>query len=77
MLTRSALALVPLAALLSPELAAQRKYDQAKMQKNFAEMQTHDWFKDGGWLLDFDAAKAKAEATGKPIFAYFTRTYAA
>ena len=76
LLTRPTLALLPLAALLAPELAAQRTYDQDEMTANYAEMKTHSWFTGGGWITDFDAAKAKAEATGKPIFAYFTRTYA-
>ncbi len=76
-LTRRGLALLPLAALLVPELAAQRTYDQEKMKASYAEMQTHSWFTGGGWITDFAAAKAKAKETGKPIFAYFTRTYAA
>jgi len=77
MLTQPSLALIPLLALLTPELAAQGKLDQEKMAANYAEMQSHSWFKDGGWVTDFDAAKAEAAKTGKPIFAYFTRTYAA
>ena len=75
--TRSLALLTLVAALVPTELAAQgRKLDQDKMQANFAEMQTHDWFTGGGWMLDFDEAKAAAKKTGKPIFAYFTRTYA-
>ncbi|MCA8948297.1 MAG: hypothetical protein KDE27_02270 [Planctomycetes bacterium] len=74
--TRSALALVPLACTLTPLAAQTREYDQEEMAKSFAEMQAEPWFENGGWLLDFDAAKAEAEKTGKPIFAYFTRTYA-
>jgi len=77
LLTRQSLVLIPLAALLAPELAAQdRTYDQEKMAANYAEMQTHSWFQDGGWMTDFDAAKARSAETGKPIFAYFTRSYA-
>jgi hypothetical protein len=30
----------------------------------------------GGWIVDYDAALAKAEAEKKMIFAYFTRSYA-
>ena len=60
---------------LAPAVEAQRSYPQEKMKANFADMQTHSWFTGGGWLLDFEAAKAKSKATGKPIFAYFTRTY--
>ena len=73
----SALALAPTLALLAPELAAQRTFDQDKMKANYAEMQEHQWFTGGAWITDFAAAKAKSEETGKPIFAYFTRTYAA
>lgn len=76
-LTRRSLALIPLVAILTTELSAQRTYDQDKMAANYAEMKTHAWFKDGSWVTDFDAAKAEAKKTGKPIFAYFTRTYAA
>ena len=74
-LIRSALALAPVLALLTPDAAAQRKFDQEKMKANYAEMQTHEWFTGGAWITDFAAAKAKAKETGKPIFAYFTRTY--
>ena len=76
LLTRPSFALLPLAALLVPELAAQNTYDQEKMAASYAEMQTHPWYTGGGWITDFDVAKAEAAKTGKPIFAYFTRTYA-
>jgi hypothetical protein len=46
------------------------------MAANYADMQTHEWFTGGGWITDFALAKAKSKETGKPIFAYFTRTYA-
>ena len=33
-------------------------------------------FLDGAkWITDFDAAKAAAKTTGKPIFAYFSRSF--
>lgn len=71
------LALTPMALIaLAQPLLAQRSYDQEKMKASYAEMQTHSWFTDGGWITDFDVAKATAKKTGKPIFAYFTRTYA-
>ena len=47
-----------------------------KMAANYADMQTHEWFTGGGWITDFDLAKEQSKKTGKPIFAYFTRTYA-
>ena len=74
-MTVRSLALLSLAGLLSPGLIAQQQLDQEKMKANYAEMQTHSWFTGGGWITDFAAAKAKAAETGKPIFAYFTRTY--
>ena len=61
-------------ALLAQGVDAQR--DQDKMRANFAAMQEHDWYTGGGWTTSFDAAKIEAKKTGKPIFAYFTRTYA-
>jgi hypothetical protein len=77
-MTTTALRLAPiLAASLSfaaPALTAQKS--QEELQAAFADMQTHAWYTGGGWTTDFDAAKARAKETGKPIFAYFTRTYA-
>ena len=35
------------------------------------------WFKAGPWITDYDKARAESKASGKPIFAYFTRSYAA
>jgi hypothetical protein len=34
------------------------------------------WLKSAPWITDYDKARAEAKATGKPIFAYFTRSYA-
>ena len=76
LLTGRNLALMSLAAVLPSGLSAQRTYDQDKMAANYAEMQTHSWFTGGGWITDFDEAKAQSQKTGKPIFTYFTRTYA-
>ncbi len=61
--------------LVAPGLLAQGK-SQEQLQQSYDEMQTHDWFTGGGWGTDLAAAKAEAEKTGKPILAYFTRTYA-
>lgn len=60
--------------LVAPGLSAQKS--QEELQQSFAEMQTHPWYVDGGWTTDFAAAKAQAAETGRPVFAYFTRTYA-
>jgi hypothetical protein len=34
------------------------------------------WFTSNEFTSDYDTARAKAKETGKPIFAYFTRSYA-
>jgi hypothetical protein len=33
------------------------------------------WVKEGGWISDYDKARKLSEESGKPIFAYFTRSY--
>ena len=46
--------------------ALQAKYDE-KVAKGFVA--------HGGWILDYDEARAKAKKEGKIIFTYFTRSY--
>lgn len=41
---------------------------QAKLKKGFV--------KHIDWVLDYDEAKEMSADTGKPIFVYFTRSYA-
>jgi hypothetical protein len=33
-------------------------------------------FKKANWTFDYDAARAEAKKSGKPIFTYFSRSYA-
>ncbi len=33
-------------------------------------------FQKANWIFDYEAARAEAKKSGKPIFAYFTRSYA-
>ncbi|HHI78980.1 MAG TPA: hypothetical protein ENK02_03280 [Planctomycetes bacterium] len=35
-----------------------------------------DYIKKGGWVLDYDEARARARREGKLIFVYFSRSYA-
>jgi hypothetical protein len=56
--------------------AAQQVPDQGKMKKQYDEKVAESWVKDGGWILDYDAARAEAKASKKLILAYFTRSYA-
>ena len=44
---------------------------QAKYEKKVAE----SWFTDNGFTDDYDVARARSKEAGKPIFAYFTRSY--
>jgi hypothetical protein len=34
------------------------------------------WLTKAPWFTDYDKAREEAKASGKPIFAYFTRSYA-
>ena len=34
------------------------------------------WIKNAPWITGYDQAREASKQTGKPIFAYFTRSYA-
>jgi cytochrome oxidase Cu insertion factor (SCO1/SenC/PrrC family) len=60
-------------ACVAASAVAQDKDDlQAKYEAKVAEA----WFKDNGFTDDYDVARQRSKETGKPIFAYFTRSYA-
>ena len=44
---------------------------QAKYEKKVAEA----WFTENGFTDDYDVARERAKEQGRPIFAYFTRSY--
>ena len=48
---------------------------QDDMIKRRDEKLNESWVKKADWITDFDKARATAKASGKPIFAYFTRSY--
>jgi len=48
---------------------------QEDLAKKLSEALQGSWLASAPWGLDFDEAKKRAKATGKPIFAYFTRSY--
>ena len=54
---------------------SQGKATQAELQAKYDKKITAKYIAHGGWMLDYDAARAKAKAEGKLIFAYFTRSY--
>src|SRR5262245_51408849 len=64
-----------LGGLLASALPAQEKsQDELKAQRT--EKLAKEVFKQAPWTFDYDAARAEAKKTGKPILAYFTRSYA-
>ena len=50
--------------------------DDAAYQKKLEDKLAESWFTDNGFTSDYDKAREMAKSAGKPIFAYFTRSYA-
>lgn len=48
---------------------------QDDMIKRRDEKLNESWVKKAAWITDFDKAREAAKDSGKPIFAYFTRSY--
>ena len=63
--------LVSLVAL--PTAAAQ---DQAELRMLLSSKLEEKFLSACEWFTDFDLAKKESKENGKPIFAYFTRSYA-
>lgn len=74
---RSLPMLLAAAAALAPSIAlAQRQApSQEELQKRYEEKIAKPWLKNAKWTIDLEDAKKQAQETGKPIFAYFTRSY--
>ena len=47
-----------------------------ELGKRYAAKLEGAWIKNANWITDYDQAKATASESGKPIVAYFTRSYA-
>ncbi|HMQ22224.1 MAG TPA: hypothetical protein PKE00_07020 [Planctomycetota bacterium] len=47
-----------------------------ELTKLYEEALAEPFVKKGSWMIDYDAARARAKEEGKLIFAYFTRSYA-
>lgn len=76
---RKPIAFALLGALLAAALPAQgpaQKDSPEQLKAKRTEKLAKDVFKKAPWTFDYDAARAEAKKTGKPIFAYFTRSYA-
>jgi len=49
---------------------------QDKLKELRTEKMAKEVFTKAAWTFDYDQARAEAKKSGKPIFAYFTRSYA-
>ena len=61
--------------LLVPALSAQGS-SQVDLKRKYEEKLSHEFVDFGGWITDYDEARAKAKAEGKVLFVYFSRSYA-
>lgn len=69
--------LAPLAgALFVGQIAAQQPPDQDQMKANYEAKLHKDFVAFGGWVTDYDEARARAAKEKKFLFTYFTRSYA-
>ena len=71
-----ALAAIVLPALAGLGRAGAQQPTQEQLKKQRDEKLALPVFKKAGWIFDYDQARAEAKKTGKPIFAYFSRSYA-
>mgnify|MGYP001610097195 CR=1 FL=1 len=64
-----------LPALLLAAIQAQPP-SQEQLKANFEAKLKAPFFAKAPWITDYDKARDEAKKSGKPIFAYFTRSYA-
>jgi hypothetical protein len=50
--------------------------DQAVLKEKLDKKLAEAWLTKAAWNTDFDKAKEESKKSGKPILAYFTRSYA-
>jgi len=73
---RTLLTTALLVAFLASPALAKEEDQQAALRAKYDKKVALAFVGHGGWIVDYDAARAKAKAEGKLIFAYFTRSYA-
>jgi hypothetical protein len=61
--------------LFSLPLLAAEETAMDPLQQKLDKKLSAPFVAKGNWITDFDTAKKKAAETGKPIFAYFSRSY--
>ena len=61
--------------LTAAGLGARKPPTQDELKQRFDEKSAGAWLKNANWITDYDKARELAKASGKQIFAYFTRSY--
>jgi hypothetical protein len=67
---------VALSLLLGAASAAWAQMDQETMKANLDKKLNSAFLSKASWITDYDKALEESRKSGKPIFAYFTRSYA-
>ncbi|RMH04850.1 MAG: hypothetical protein D6702_02075 [Planctomycetota bacterium] len=68
---------VPAAKLQAPPQDTRTQAEkQADYKARYADKLKKEFIAFGGWITDYDEARARARAEGKLLFTYFTRSYA-
>jgi len=68
--------LAPLAGLVLGGVISAQQPDQDTMKANYEAKLSKEFISHGGWITDYDVARARSAKEGKPLFAYFSRSYA-
>jgi len=63
------------AALLAALCALSATATAQSLEEKLEEKLQEPFAKNVAWVLDLDEAMKQAQESGKPIFAYFTRSY--
>ncbi len=71
----AALMVAPLVAPPAHAAATQDADEQAELRAKYDEKVAKEFVSFGGWLVDYDEARAKAAEEGKLLFTYFSRSY--
>ena len=64
-----------LAGLALASLAPAQERSQEELQRRYQEKLALEFVETGGWITDFDEARARAKKEGKVLFVYFSRSY--
>jgi hypothetical protein len=64
------------ALLLAAPSADCQDDEQDELQSKYEAKVSESWFVDNGFTDDYDLARERARDAKKPIFVYFTRSYA-